>query len=186
MAFRASPQHSPSKLGSAFSLRLNSGLLFCHCCKDSDSSRYTLNLQLTLWLICLLIDGEQFDVEDEGGAAGDAWLGQTCRSPFRLAHKLEFIRLMASPRHSKNRFSLCSRLAHKLEFTHWFSLSTTNRHLTRLQNLPLSSLCPNPTISVAADRLWIHRQNASWPLCKGCPRLRHMGECQRLPQSLYR
>jgi hypothetical protein len=23
-----------------------------------------------------LIDGEQFDVEDEGGAAGDAWLGK--------------------------------------------------------------------------------------------------------------
>ena len=33
-----------------------------------------------------------------------------------LAHKLEFIRLMAAPRHSENKFSLCARLAHKLEF----------------------------------------------------------------------
>ena len=24
----------------------------------------------------MLVDGEQFDVEDEGGAAGDAWLGE--------------------------------------------------------------------------------------------------------------
>ena len=48
MAFRASPQHSPSKFGSAFGLHLNSDLSFSYCCKDSDSSRYTLNLQLTL------------------------------------------------------------------------------------------------------------------------------------------
>ena len=41
---------------------------------------------------------------------------------FVIFYKLVFIRLMASPRHSENKFSLCSRLAHKLGFTLAYSL----------------------------------------------------------------
>ena len=38
---------------------------------------FSCNTLVLLLLFCLLslIDGEQFDVEDEGGAAGDAGLG---------------------------------------------------------------------------------------------------------------
>ena len=47
MAFRASPQHSSSKLGSAFGLRLNSDLFICskhykgcdYFAKHSDKSK---------------------------------------------------------------------------------------------------------------------------------------------------
>ena len=61
------------------------------------------------------------------------------RSLFRVpgySDKLGFIRLMASPRHSENKFSLCARLAHKLEFIYL----SCNMRTYRVDDLQVSKL----------------------------------------------